>query len=46
MVQSIEEEVKFQSYILSFLGFLHWKEIYENTYEGLHESTENRWNSF
>ena len=37
---------KFQSYILSFLGFFHWKAVYGNMYEGLHKSSENRWNSF
>ena len=41
-----EEEVKFQSYILSFMFFSHWKEIYENADKGLHRSTENQWNVF
>ena len=38
--QIIEEEVKFQSYILSFLYFLfHSKATYENPCEGLYIST-------
>ena len=33
--KEIEEEVKFQPYILNFLLFLHWKAIHENTYKGI-----------
>ena len=42
---TIEEEAKFQSCILSFLLFFHWKAIYKNVYKGLHKRTENNWNS-
>ena len=51
----LKEEVKFQSYILSFLFLFlflfflfcfHWKAIYENAYKGLHKSIENHWNLF
>ena len=44
--EKIEEEVKLQSYILSFLVFFHWIAIYESACKGLHEGTENCWSSF
>ena len=46
VTEEIEENVKLQSYILSFLGFFCWRAIYENTCKDLHEGTKNCWSSF
>ena len=39
-ITQLKEKVKFQYYILHFLGFCHCEAIYENTYKSLHKSTE------